>query len=55
MKLTRLTKKIELLMVNYLLKRGYQVSFPLIYFSSPVVDHKWIYSASYWRGKKEWE
>jgi hypothetical protein len=45
-----LIKKIEMLCVNFLLKRGYQVTFPMIYFSGK--DFKAYGTGTYWTGKQ---
>ena len=44
-------KLLERIAFNFLLKRGYQVTFPLVYFSDS--RNEYIGGASYWEGKKD--
>lgn len=46
----KLIKILERLAVNFLLKRGYQVTFPKIYFSDS--NNKYTYFQTRWEGKK---
>jgi hypothetical protein len=45
-------KLLEQLAMNYLLKRGYQVTLPKVYFSG--VDFKAVGGATYWKPDKKY-